>query len=156
VPSRGESSDLADPGDDQDRGVAPDTTDLGENRHAVVVFGSLVDLFAGGGDLAVKVVDGECDDARSVVRALLDRRVRAATGSLEWGSSGVAEKCNSGHVKACDSRLSAVSGSPPLRLGSRAVTSCLSDSMRFDSSSCSSRSGRVFLTIARPQASRPA
>jgi hypothetical protein len=53
----GKRRDVADLGDDQHRGVAPDATDLGEHVDAVVGLGALVDLAGGLLDLAVKVAD---------------------------------------------------------------------------------------------------
>ena len=53
----GKARDIADLGDDQHRGVAPDATDLSEHVDAIIGLGALVNLAGGLLDLAVKVAD---------------------------------------------------------------------------------------------------
>jgi hypothetical protein len=52
-----EPSDIADLGDHEHRGVAPDPADLAEHLHPLVGLGARVDLTGGRGDLAIKVTD---------------------------------------------------------------------------------------------------
>ena len=57
MPGGREAGDVADLGDDQHRGVAPDPADLGQHVDAIISFRSLLDLLGGGLDLAVEVAD---------------------------------------------------------------------------------------------------
>src|ERR1700684_375883 len=78
----GDPVDLADLGDDQHRGVAANTSNLGEDVDAVVGFRSLLDLLGGLGDLAVEVLDQRHQavqaPAWSVAQLELDQELPAA------------------------------------------------------------------------------
>ncbi len=52
-----EAVDVADLGDDQHRGVAPNAAELGQHGDAIIGLGLLLDLAGGLFDLAVKVAD---------------------------------------------------------------------------------------------------
>jgi hypothetical protein len=52
-----EPVDVADLGDDQHRGVAPNAADLGQHVDAIIGLGALLDLGGGRLDLAVEVAD---------------------------------------------------------------------------------------------------
>ena len=57
MPGGREAGDVADLGDDQHRGVAPDAADLAQHVDAVIGLRSLLDLAGGRLDLAVKIAD---------------------------------------------------------------------------------------------------
>jgi hypothetical protein len=75
VPRVGEPGDLAYLGDDQHRGVAPDTTNLGEDLNAVVGLRSLLDLL---GRLGVSRSKSQISDIR------LSSRRRGASRNCSW------------------------------------------------------------------------
>ena len=75
----GEAGDVADLGDDQQRGVAADAADLAEHVDAVVFVGALLDLAGRVGDLAMEV---EVGAIRLSSRRLARRAARELAAAL--------------------------------------------------------------------------
>ena len=70
VPGGREAVDLADLGDHEHRGVAPDAADLAQHLDALVGLRARVDLAGGGGDLAVEVTDQRHQAVQAPARAV--------------------------------------------------------------------------------------
>jgi hypothetical protein len=98
---RGEARDVADLGDDQHRGVAPDAADLGEPVDAVIGLGALVNFAGGLLALAVKVADQRHQAVQATPRrvaqlqageklaAALAKQVRVLTSDAMLGKDRV-------------------------------------------------------------------